>query len=100
MVQKYIESFGGDPSRVTIFGESAGALTVQALLGSSKASGLFHGALMQSNYYQKHTPLATSYNTSTIPILNATGCLNATDKLACLQVYNATTLINMKAISK
>jgi hypothetical protein len=99
-VQKYIERFGGDPSRVTIFGESAGAESVQALLASPKAKGLFHGALLQSNYYEPYIPIAKSYNSSTIPILQETGCTNAADQLICLQAYNATDLINLKTISK
>lgn len=99
-VQKYIERFGGDPSRVTIFGESAGAESVQALLASPKAKGLFHGALLQSNYYDPYIPIAQSYNFSTIPILQETGCADAPDQLACLQAYNATNLINLKTISK
>jgi hypothetical protein len=99
-VQKYIEKFGGDPSRVTIFGESAGAVTVQALLTSSKAAGLFHGAIIQSNYYEPYIPIASSFNSSTIPILEETGCVNSLDHLACLQSYNATSLINLNTISK
>ena len=47
-VQQYITLFGGDPSRVTIFGQSAGGQSVIALLSSSAASGLFSGALVQS----------------------------------------------------
>lgn len=47
-VQENIEHFGGDPDNVTIFGESAGAMGVSCLLGSPKASGLFHKAIAQS----------------------------------------------------
>ena len=43
-----IGSFGGDPSRVTIFGESAGAISVCWHLVSTRSSGLFHAAIMQS----------------------------------------------------
>lgn len=99
-VQKYIKSFGGDPSHVTIFGESAGAETVQALLATLKAKELFQGAILQSNYYEPYISIATSFNTSTLRILKATGCINASDQLDCLQAYNAAELINLNAISK
>jgi len=48
-IQKNIGAFGGDPDRVTIFGESAGAQDILALMASSRADGLYHGAIMQSN---------------------------------------------------
>lgn len=47
-VQKNIASFGGDPGNVTIFGESAGAGTVQIMMGSPALRGLFHKAISQS----------------------------------------------------
>jgi para-nitrobenzyl esterase len=47
-VQRNIRAFGGDPDNVTIFGESAGAMMVAALLGSPPAEGLFHRAIAQS----------------------------------------------------
>jgi para-nitrobenzyl esterase len=47
-VQKNISNFGGDPSRVTIFGVSAGAGLVANLVGSPQATGLFHRAIAQS----------------------------------------------------
>jgi para-nitrobenzyl esterase len=47
-VQENISSFGGDPGKVTIFGESAGGIAVSMLCASPLAKGLFHGAISQS----------------------------------------------------
>lgn len=47
-VKENITSFGGDPGNVTVFGESAGGMSVGALLASPSATGLFHKAILQS----------------------------------------------------
>jgi len=47
-VQSNIMLFGGDPTRVTLFGESAGARNVLALMATPAAEGLFHRAIAQS----------------------------------------------------
>jgi para-nitrobenzyl esterase len=47
-IKNNISAFGGDPGKVTIFGESAGGIAVSMLCASPLAKGLFHGAISQS----------------------------------------------------
>ncbi|MFB6105869.1 MAG: carboxylesterase/lipase family protein [Halobacteriaceae archaeon] len=51
-VRENVAAFGGDPENVTIFGESAGAMSVATLLATPRAEGLFHRAVAQSGAAQ------------------------------------------------
>lgn len=47
-VRDHIAGFGGDPANVTVFGESAGAMSIADLLGTPAATGLFRRAIVES----------------------------------------------------
>ena len=55
-VRDNIEQFGGDPSNVTIFGESGGGRKVSMLMGMPAATGLFHRAIIESGAHPRAVP--------------------------------------------
>ncbi|MGY1704833.1 carboxylesterase/lipase family protein [Geodermatophilus sp. SYSU D00697] len=57
-VRENISAFGGDPDRVTLFGESAGAMSIGVLLSMPRAQGLFRRAVLQSGAAHHVVPAA------------------------------------------
>jgi para-nitrobenzyl esterase len=67
-VKNSIEAFGGDPTNITVFGESAGGLSVISQLASPTAAGLFDRAIVQSGAYGGFSP---DYRPFILPIATA-----------------------------
>ena len=88
-IQNFIKYFGGNPNLVTIFGESAGSLSVAAHIVSPMSKGLFNrailesGTLLESGWGTITPPDAIAYKTK---FSNTLGCAKAQDELQCLQV--------------
>lgn len=94
-VQQNITSFGGDPTHVMVFGQSAGSFDVQALLASPLTQGLFSAAGMESSALLHGQTLALSdLETLDAPLVSALGCSTATDVLACLRAAPAFNVIS------
>ncbi len=72
-VQEHITAFGGDPDNVTIFGESAGGMSVGTLLGCPAARGLFHKAIAQSGACHAVHANRESSSAVTAAVLSALG---------------------------
>ena len=101
-VHQHIRAFGGDPERISIFGQSAGAASVRALLASPKAAGVFAAAIPQSNLagsayattYSLYYNISAEVSMFAKPILNVTNCTNAPSHLECLRDVNPYSLAN------
>src|SRR6185436_8570148 len=82
-VRRNILFFGGDPLRVTIFGESAGGLSVHTQLASPGSHGLFQRAIVQSGAYQLTQPALATVEAAGVAFANRAGCTDQT--AACLR---------------
>lgn len=92
-VQSNIRRFGGNPDKVTIFGESAGGLSVLAHLVSPGSAGLFDRAIAQSGAYQLRQPTLAVAQTRAASTVTSLGCGGAPDVAACLRALPVATIL-------
>ena len=84
-VRDNVTAFGGDPTRVTIGGQSAGAMSVAALLACPDATGLFRGAILQSG--GGHSAISRSAAQNVAAILAAQLGVPAAREALCVGRY-------------
>jgi para-nitrobenzyl esterase len=90
-VERNIALFGGDPRNVTIFGQSAGGLSVHSHLASTDSAGLFDRAIIQSGAYAlTQAPLATA-EAAGVNFATAAGCPD--QSAACLRAAPVANLL-------
>ncbi|KAJ7650780.1 alpha/beta-hydrolase [Roridomyces roridus] len=98
-IQQNIAAFGGDPSKVTIWGQSAGAGSVESHFLFPAAQPLFRAGIADSSTGPfKSSPPASTYDKPGKPftrLLAATGCSAGAGAVSCLQQVPFETLLNI-----
>jgi para-nitrobenzyl esterase len=100
-VRRNISAFGGNPEKVTVFGESAGGLSTLVNLVSPTARGLFHRAIVESGTYLLTQPTLAQAEAAGTKFANAVQCNqpNPADVLTCLRALPVSTILSVASFS-
>ena len=89
-VQENIEAFGGDPTKVTIFGQSAGGYSVKQLLAVPPSPLTYRSAILESEALSSSGTGLQNWE----ELVAAVNCTTATSQIACVRALPATTIQN------
>ena len=100
-VRRNIKAFGGNPEKVTVFGELAGGLSTFVNLVSPTARGLFHRAIVESGAYSLTQPTLAQAEAAGTNFASAVQCsqTNPADVLTCLRALTVSTILNVTSFS-
>ncbi|XP_046291211.1 carboxylesterase 5A isoform X1 [Marmota monax] len=103
-IQENIMFFGGNPGSVTIFGESAGAISVSGLILSPMSNGLFHRAIMESGVaiipYLKSQDVERKEDMQIIAEACGSNASDSQALLKCLRAKSPEELLNLSQKAK